>query len=297
MRRSTESPDMDSFSPNWLALREPADIAARSASLVSIIGARLATRGLRALDLATGTGSNARYLAGRLPGDQEWLLVDHDPALLSTLRQSMTGWAAGRGCDVAEAEGGILIRGRAATHRFSTRALDLAGMDDPDLFAGRTLVTASALLDLVSEQWLMSLAAGAASAGADVLFALSYDGRLRCSPEDRDDEEVRGLVNVHQRRDKGFGPALGPDAPRRAAEILLSAGYRVHREQSDWVLPATAVDLQAQLVQGWARAACEQAPDLSAAIRRWETRRIAHVAAGCSTIVVGHEDVAGALGA
>ena len=76
----------DSLS-NWLALREPADVAARSALLtrevVDAIGRR---HPLSVLDLGAGTGSNVRYLADRLPAPQRWLLVDRDPTLLADMR-------------------------------------------------------------------------------------------------------------------------------------------------------------------------------------------------------------------
>src|SRR5262245_63612685 len=69
---------------NWLALREPADAAARSVALTRLVTDRLPRdRTMRAVDLGTGTGSNVRYLASQLPVQQEWLLVDRDPELLA----------------------------------------------------------------------------------------------------------------------------------------------------------------------------------------------------------------------
>ena len=73
-----------SFSARWLALREPADHAARSVDLTSAIAAKVlaADPAPRILDLAAGTGSNFRYLAAAMPRGR-WLLVDHDPSLLA----------------------------------------------------------------------------------------------------------------------------------------------------------------------------------------------------------------------
>ena len=60
-----------------------------------------------------------------------------------------------------------------------------------------------------------------------------------CSPDEPEDAEVRDLVNRHQRTDKGFGPALGPDALAAGRErVLVGLGYRVERERSDWALGA-----------------------------------------------------------
>jgi hypothetical protein len=259
---------MAGFSADWLTLREPADHAARSVDLAQAVLEALAPdTPLRILDLAAGTGSNQRYLtAVARPRPAEWLLVDHDPALLARVPESP---------DVA------------------TRCEDLSTLDNPEMFAGRSLVTASALLDLVSDGWLHTLAARCAAAKAAVLFALSYDGRIVCSPEDPEDGAVVALVNEHQRSDKGFGPALGPEATDAAGRCFAAAGYRIERAASDWILPPESRELQNQLIEGWAQAAAGIAPVRARAIDGWRDRRLAHVAAGWSEIAVGHEDFAG----
>ncbi len=259
----------------WLALREPADIAARSASLTrAIVDTLPKDRPLRIVDLGTGSGSNVRYLekyVGRpLRGaggiTAEWLLVDADAALLEEARTRLSG--------------------------VETRHMNLGSLD-ADLFADRDLVTGSALLDLVSERWLQSLAQHCRSTGAAALFALNYDGESRCTPAEPEDEMIRTLMNRHQRQnDKGFGRAAGPDAPAIAAKYFEAAGYTVRREKSDWQLAPESRELQRQLIAGWADAALELEPAQSAAIRAWLARRIAHVDAGRSRITVGHDDLA-----
>jgi hypothetical protein len=289
------------FSAEWLALREPADHAARSARLArTVIRARPPDRPVRVLDLACGTGSNFRYLRGQLAKlgsdpffgnqgergltpisapDPDWLLVDRDAALLAHVPTSLN---------------------------VATLQKDLATLD-AGLFAGRTLVTASALLDLVSEEWLRTLATRCRDTGASALFALTYDGRVHCTPEEPEDELVRALVNRHQQTDKGFGPALGPDATTFAEQCFAAVGYTVRREPSDWVLDArTATDvgpsfssgatphtreLQRQLIEGWAEAARAIEPERSALIGAWRANRQAHLDAGRSRIMVGHEDL------
>jgi SAM-dependent methyltransferase len=261
---------MAGFSAEWLALREPADHAARSMDLARAVLETLpGDRPLRVLDLGAGSGSNLRYLldAGSMRAQPaDFLLIDHDPALLAL---------------VPKAPG------------IETRCMDLATLDDRRIFDGRAIVTASALLDLVSDQWLHALAARCAECGAAVLFALTYDGLIECSPEDPDDGSIVALVNEHQRTDKGFGPALGPDAPGAAARCFEQVGYQVQRSRSDWRLAPDRPELQRLLIDGWAQAATEIAPARARVIDGWRDRRLAHVAAGWSELVVGHEDLAG----
>lgn len=257
---------MAGFSAEWLSLREPADHAARSIAVARAALDALPDRDPRILDLAAGSGSNLRYLNGQVGDQASWLLVDHDPVLLARVPSAPN---------------------------VETRCLDLSGLDDRAIFDGRSLVTASALLDRVSEHWLRALAARCAGAGAAVLFALSYDGRIVCSPPDPDDGEVVALVNEHQRTDKGFGPALGPAATECAERCFRELGYVLLRAYSDWTLTPEWRGLQRQLIDGWAQAATEMAPQQTRIIDAWHERRQAHLAAGWSTIIVGHEDLAG----
>lgn len=260
---------MSPFSADWLALREPADARARSRPLAVAAAAALARRpgAVRAIDLATGTGSNVRYLAGLLPATLAWLLVDADEGLLQTLPSRLPGVPV----DILRT--------------------DLSQLDDPALFEGRDLVTASALLDLVSDRWVASLAEVCARVDAIVLLALSYDGRILMTPEEPEDALVRDLVNQHQRGDKGFGPALGPAAAASAAAHFIRHGYRVDRASSDWVLDSTDGELQRQLIEGWAQAAVEIDPAQADAVDHWRMTRLSHVDTGRSRLVVGHEDV------
>lgn len=283
---------MGDFSVEWLTLREPADMAARSSAVTSAIADRLSRRSpIDALDLATGTGSNLRYLVDRLAGDQRWLLVDRDPHLLAALPGRMSAWSGARGHRIEREGDGWLVHRGPSNCRFASRCLDLDRVG-PELLEGRNLVTTSALLDLVSASWLDLLTSECRRSGACVLFALTYDGRLQCSPDDDEDGRIRELVNRHQQTDKGFGLALGPAAAARCQDRLTQLGYHVAREHSDWVLQPDAGELQRQLVDGWARAAASIAPEHASAIDGWRTRRLEYIDRRCSRITVGHQDLA-----
>ena len=163
---------------------------------------------------------------------------------------------------------------------------------DPEIFEGRNLVTAAALLDLVSESWLRRLAARCREAGATALFSLTYDGRSSCDPVEPEDELVRELMNLHQKTDKGLGgPAEGPDAWSVAARVFEEAGYRVECAPSDWSIVPSEATFQRMLIEGWARAARDIAPHHADTIAGWLRRRLDHLAAGRSRIVVNHVDM------
>jgi hypothetical protein len=243
------------------------------------------------LDLCTGTGSNLRYLLDRLPNRQHWLVVDRDARLLDEVPARLKAWAEARGGSTRTVGSVTHLQGPRFECDVETRELDLEHLDSA-LFTGRNLVTASALLDLVSESWLQLLASRCREVGAVALFTLTYDGRSSCDPIEPEDDMVRNLMNAHQKTDKGLGgPAEGPDAWSVAEQVFKQAGYRVESAPSNWSIGPAEEAFQRMLIEGWARAANEIAPHKAATIADWLRRRLEHLAEGRSRIVVNHMDM------
>jgi hypothetical protein len=260
---------MSGFSADWLALREPYDGRARNRDVLdSVATAAAAGDAVAVVDLACGIGSTLRAVAPRLPPRQDWRLVDNDLSLLAR--------AAGKA-----------IPGIVVTRIPVDLARDLeAALDGPV-----NLVTASALLDLVSAEWLDRLVIEVAARRLPFYAALNYDGRVSFDPADPLDAAVIAAVNLHQQTDKGFGPALGPGAAEAAIARFQAADYAVVHGRSDWHLSPRDHGIQRDMLAGWAGAAREigavSLPDAAA----WLTRRRDLLAAGRSTIKVGHVDI------
>jgi hypothetical protein len=228
-------------SPEWLLLREPADAAARSTELAERL-ARHVTGPLVIHDLGGGSGSMGRWLAPLLPGPQHWVIHDRDPALLELVEPP------------AEA-----------------RLSDITRLTPEDL-AGASIVTASALLDLLTRDELARVLR--ACAGRPLLFALTVTGRVALSPAEPLDARIGAAFNAHQRR----GGRLGPDAVAEIRGIV---------RPSPWHLDDA--DLIAEWFDGWVAAACEQEPELDAGAYR--ERRLAQIEAGELRVTVDHADV------
>jgi hypothetical protein len=263
-------------SPGWLALRERADAAARSRVLVDEL-LRRAPAADRWLihDLACGTGSMGRWLAPLLPGPQRWVLHDRDADLLA--RASADGWgpaADGDGADVA----------------IETRLSDVTQLD-PDDLAGATLITASALLDLLTSEELTRLIDACAGAECPVLFALSVTGRVQLLPPDPLDARIAAAFNEHQRRLTPRGRLLGPAAVDAAVEGFRRIGAEVVVSSTPWQLGAADGDLALEWLTGWIDAACEQKPELGPGAGPFQRRRLNEAAAGALAVIVGHADL------
>ena len=260
---------MSGFSAEWLALREPYDARSRNPAVLAAVVAELKDRpSVRIVDLACGTGSTLRALSSRFPAQQNWQLADNDLSLLA------------RATSMPRPAGVTVTAVPLDLNRDLEAALD--GPVD--------LVATSALLDLVSEIWLDRLVVETAARSIPLYAALSYDGRIAFAPHDPLDVAIMTAVNAHQLTDKGFGPALGPAAAVLAVTRFEALGYSVVRGTSDWVIGPDAADMQLELLAGWANAVEDIAalprPDIAA----WLQRRRDFVAAGRSTLRVGHTD-------
>ena len=97
-------------------------------------------------------------------------------------------------------------------------------------------------------------------------------------------------MNAHQRTDKGFGPALGPAAAAFAIARFEALGYSVVHGRSDWGTGPDDFEIQTELLSGWASAAQEMNVLSRADITAWLARRRDAVAAGRSSLRVGHVD-------
>ncbi|NMT63832.1 glycosyltransferase [Marinobacter orientalis] len=277
------SDDLTTFDSDWLALREPADHQARNRSLMAdvvawtdqqyrtpdtVSGQHAAP--LAIADLGTGTGSNARYLVPALTVPQRWVLLDQDEQLLSLAAERV------KQLDVP-------VEAKVCHLTAHTLASQIPG--------DTTLVTASALIDLVSSKWLKALASAASTRRAGVLVVLTYDGCFELSPAEPDDLWIMDTVNAHQHREKGAGAAMGPDATVYLQTQLQTCGYQVSVAPSPWQLTPEQSALQIALLEGWQQAVLQQAPGERERAGRWFEKRLAQAREQRLSIRVDHQDL------
>lgn len=270
------------FDGDWLESREPVDERSRPPVALTMIKQAWQQNGWsRILDLGAGTGANVRYLSPLLPIPQKWTLIDHDEQLLTSGALPETAGVATK--IVRNLNSGI------------SKQIESTHAD---------LVTASALLDLVSESWVNEVVDTCRAKRRGVYFSLTYDGSIQWHAavnnmqlaDDPDDAAVRQAVNAHQRRDKGFGPALGPMANLKAEAAFRAAGYQVWLLQSRWRLGPADSKLVNMLIRGWETAAVEHSESELRDGERdrfhlWAERRRETVAQREFGLTVGHLDL------
>lgn len=260
-------------SPQWLRLREPADAAARSRELAGAIR-RIREGELTVVhDLGAGSGAMGRWLAPLIDGPQHWVLHDRDVELL------------GLAADQAP-----LVAADGAAVTVETRPGDLTRLRPEDL-AEASLVTASALLDMVTGDELERLVRCCMAGACPWLVTLSVTGHVEITPDDPLDPVLRSAFNDHQRRTVAGRTLLGPDAVGRAIRLFRSLGADVTTSSSPWELDARRRSLTSRWLRGWVRAACEQRPELTAAAAAYLARRRLDLEKRRLTVTVHHLDI------
>lgn len=274
---------MAGFSPEWLALREPADHAARNPQVLATVGAYFSDKSsLSVLDLGCGAGSNLRASYAALPDHQHWTLVDHDADLLAHARSRLTDWA-----DEAREQGEELVLAKGEKLiSVDTRRVDLDKDLDWVLGWRPDLVTAAALFDLTSRRWIERFVAALASQRLPLYAVLTYDGREGWQPEHPADTGIHAAFVDHQRGDKGFGPSAGPEACEIMAEAFRKTGFAVSMGDSSWLIDGARADLRGALAEGIAEAVRETGRVDPATVEAWLAARRE---AGSARI--GHQDL------
>lgn len=260
-----------SFSPEWLALREPADHASVNAEVRDALRASFAVKpSIRVVDLGCGAGSNLRGTCGALGAKQHWTLIDYDAKLLSAAKSRLAAFGTGDQIDV------------------SFKQADLSSGDLGEIIDGADLVTAAALFDLISARVIDRLVAAIAARRQSFFTVLTYDGIASWLPAHPADNAMRDAFNAHQRGDKGFGPAEGPVATDTLAKAFARHGYKIIRGKSPWVLDRRFLQLRRELDQGFAGAVRETGVVGATDIHSWLKSRFSSQNA---VTVIGHEDL------
>jgi hypothetical protein len=224
-------------------------------------------------DLGAGTGAMGRWLAPLLPGPQRWVAHDRDADLLR--------FAAGH-APVAAGDGSRVA--------LEARQTDLTRLSPTDM-AGASVITASALLDMLTEDEVAGLVGLCSSVGCPVLLTLSVIGRVEIAPADPLDHRVAAAFDAHQRRATERGRLLGPDAAGFAADEFRRLGFDVLMRPSPWRLGPSHAELTAEWFTGWVGAACEQDSALTAPCDVYTRTRLAQVASGDLAVTVAHADL------
>ena len=274
---------MSGFSADWLSLREPVDHQSINSDVLKQVCAHFAgASDLVITDLGSGSGSSLRALSPYLAPRQRWQLVDYDPVLLARARQTLADWA-----DEAKVVGSsLLLRHGDREVRVECVEADLGSGLPGNLLDGADLVTSSAFFDLVSEEWIATFCRQLAARSVPLYAVMTYNGQEVWSPPHSSDAQMLAAFHQDQHRDKGFGPAAGPQAADALARCLVESGFSVSQGQSPWQLDTSHRHLMQALASGSADAVAKTKLVPTADVEDWRAASL-----DATSCIIGHVDV------
>ena len=265
---------MSGFSIEWLNLREASDHRARDKNLLKNAVDwlnNLQTKERVIVDLGSGTGSTIRCLqrfTTQLPSIQ-WRLVDNDPEVL------------------AEA-----IDRHSNDYSVESFLVDLSETQKLPLDSV-SMITASALFDLVSENFIQELCQLVKGKNdyrpVGLYSALNYDGCIKWTPSHPLDAAILVNFNTDQRRDKGFGPALGPDASDFLQSQFNVTKFQCLSANSPWLLDSGDYLITESLINGISEVALQTDGLTNSDVLSWKAFRIKNIRTG--SCFLGHTDI------
>jgi len=260
-------------SSEWLALREPEDADTRSLDLALAAAALLPEGPIVVHDLGSGTGSMMRWLAPLLPGPQTWILHDWNADLIE------------RAVDGAHPSDRVN-----ATISVHSQTGNLADLRPTDL-AGASLVTASALLDVLTSGETHAIVDACVGSRCPALLSLSVTGEARLNPRDELDAALERAFNAHQLREADNRQQLGRYGAPIARGLFTQAGWQVRQNTTEWRLDHRRPRLLREWFDGWVDAAVEQDPGLQANAECYRGLRTSQIERGELAAHVRHLDL------
>lgn len=219
---------------DWLEERYRLDAGARNKHVErAVLEAFQGFPPLYVLDVGSGLGANARYYSCLFSSNQEWILVEKSEVLSLRAIPSLRFWAEANKWMTEELSEGLQVWMSEKEVRIkSIKASFFDSSEIVDLFR-INLVTANAVMDLVSEDQFVTFAENLISNRIPLLATMNYES-MYFEPEDEEDVEFIALYERHMKRSQEFGSAMGPDSTRRIIDFSVKRGCPVIYGKSTW---------------------------------------------------------------
>jgi hypothetical protein len=199
--------------------------------------------------------------------------------LLTAARDALIAWAD----EVISNDAKLTILKGTKALEIEFTQVDLARDIERVLACPADVITAAAFFDLVAEPWLIRFCQ---ALNATLYTVLTYDGTEQWLPAHTADSSILKAFHAHQKTDKGFGVAAGPDAAAIMQRELAARGFQVSLAPSPWKIDQAEAAFMRALATGSAAAVRETGLMNTKQVEQWLAARV--TAQHCT---VGHWDI------
>lgn len=241
MAQDSKKTILESFDPNWLALRYEYDTKARNSVIEAACLQYFDTLShLKLVDVGAGTGSNCLYLLQQLPQNQHWFLLDHNPLLLQAAKQQFLQRIAEFQFQLIEEQENRISWtefGKKITVEFHCGLLQ--AIDTLIPIETIDLVVANAVFDLFTLKEFEDFAQIICSHEIPFYTTINYY-EMSFYPNSKKTQLYIDYYEKHMQRPLPQGQPMGKTVTKNLQQLFASKGYEVAIGKSNWELKPAA---------------------------------------------------------
>tara|TARA_B100000900_G_scaffold154893_1_gene131547 strand:+ start:1629 stop:2501 length:873 start_codon:yes stop_codon:yes gene_type:complete len=223
------------FSKSWINMRLEYDNYSRSNILNKYLKNNKYMPDIDLIDMCSGSGNFLIWLIKNELSFNEYTLIDNDTNLLKSIKSNLRKNIPKDLKIKSNTNNMNLIL---CKDKFISSKV-LIKKNDCDNFNYKTkrfhIISYSAALDLMSKSSIIKAIKRVNNLNA-IYFSLCFNGIVKWTPTNTFDKYILSFFNKHQRTDKGFGEALGPESIDFVNRYSIKQGMKVTTKHSPWII-------------------------------------------------------------
>lgn len=288
---STQTPRIPSFENSWLDLRYPFDVEARHSGIEAHFLSLLPHKKVVSLvDIGSGIGANCRYFMDIIPCDQQWLLVERDPALSATSSTYLQLCAEKKGWKSRSTDNQLFLE--SADKKIEVRFLSEDILSWNPEYGQFDAITANALFDIFTESQLREFLEAYASLEIPLLATLNYVG-MHIASRHTDSSQIIDWYEDHMHLEHPTGKRLGKHCSLYLQQALSEKGRKYFIGESNWLIPSEKQAMQHALL-GFMEEAIPELPlrkEELLQFQNWLTLQKSESISSQREMMVFHQDI------
>ncbi len=226
--------DFTEYYFDWLATRYSFDTKARNKQIEQQFLQSISQKeAVQLIDVGAGSGANCRYWIDKIPGNQQWTLIEENPDFSKKSLSALQQFAHARGYACLVQKEMLRIQTPTKTIHIKTVQGSLLEIDQLASLSDTDAVVANAVYDLLTKDQFEAFIHKIATHHLVFLATLNYRN-MYFSPTHPTDEKIIALYHAHMLRPQKEGIAMGPNCVEQMQETLQKHNYTIAVGESVW---------------------------------------------------------------